>query len=69
MDFPINPKPASEFRYALEILEEHAHLGLDDQYAGTLREIIHRRIEDAEKATSGHLVQCAPSAESAESLH
>ena len=50
----INPgtDARTELRYALEVMEEYSHLGLDDEYAGKLREILLRRIEQAEAAAS-----------------
>jgi len=33
-------------------MEEYSHLGLDDEYAGKLREILVKRIEAAEAAVS-----------------
>ncbi len=33
-------------------MEEYSHLGLDDEYASKLREILLRRIEEAEEAVS-----------------
>ena len=48
------PKPelANELRYALDVMEENAHLGLDDEAAARLRNILKRRIEQAESAIS-----------------
>lgn len=43
---------ATELRYALDVMEEYSHLGLDDEYAGKLREILVRRIEEAQAALS-----------------
>ncbi len=43
---------STELRYALEVMEEYSHLGLDDEYASKLREILLRRIEEAEEAVS-----------------
>jgi len=43
---------ATELRYALDVMEEYSHLGLDDEYAGKLRDILVRRIEEAEAALS-----------------
>jgi len=36
---------ATELRYALDVMEEYSHLGLDDEFAGKLREILVKRIE------------------------
>jgi hypothetical protein len=43
---------AEDLRYALEVMEEYSHLGLDDEYAGKLRDILVRRIEHAETPLS-----------------
>jgi len=43
---------AIELRYALEVMDEYSHLGLDDEYAGKLRDILLKRIEEAEAALS-----------------
>jgi hypothetical protein len=49
--------PVTELRYALEVMEEYSHLGLDDEAAGKLRTILVRRIEEAETKLS-----CCPAA-------
>jgi len=46
----LNPNLAIELRHALDVLEESSHLGLDDEYASRLRDIVLRQIEDAEVA-------------------
>ena len=48
------PKPelANELRYALDVMEENSHLGLDDEAASRLRSILRRRIEKAESEFS-----------------
>ena len=46
----LNPDLATELRQALDVMEESSHLGLDDEYAGRLRHILLRQIEDAEVA-------------------
>jgi len=43
---------ARELRYALDVMEEYSHLGLDDEFAGKLRDILVKRIEEAEGALS-----------------
>lgn len=43
---------ASDIRYALEVLEEYEHLGLDEEYASKLRDILQRQIDEAEEAVS-----------------
>jgi hypothetical protein len=57
MDIPVNPELANELRYALDVLEEHSHLGLDDATAGTIRDILLRRIGEAEKERSSRPVE------------
>jgi hypothetical protein len=48
------PKPelANELRYALQVMEENSHLGLDDEAAKRLRDILVRRIKQAENSAS-----------------
>lgn len=48
----LNPDLATELRYALDVMEENSHLGLDDEAAGKLRTILQRRIREAEAALS-----------------
>jgi hypothetical protein len=48
----MNPDQAMELRYALDVMEEYSHLGLDDEAAGKLRKILQRRIHEAEAAHS-----------------
>jgi len=48
----LSPHLATEFRYALDVMEEYSHLGLDDEYARKLRDILLRRIEKTETALS-----------------
>lgn len=43
---------AEDLRYALDVMEEYSHLGLDDQHANKLRTILKRNIADAEEALS-----------------
>ncbi len=43
---------AGELRYALEVLDEYKHLGLDDAYASKLRDILIRRIWEADETPS-----------------
>lgn len=47
-----NPDLVTELRYALDVMEEYSHLGLDDESANRLRNILHRRIREAENALS-----------------
>ena len=52
-----NPDLVNELRYALDVMEESSHLGLDNESAGKLRSILVRRINEAEAALS-----CRPTA-------
>ncbi|HEY2469604.1 MAG TPA: hypothetical protein VGI45_17415 [Terracidiphilus sp.] len=52
----LNPDLATELRYALDVMEESSHLGLDDESAGKLRTILQRRIREAEAALSNRPV-------------
>ena len=45
-----NPDLVNELRYALAVMEEYSHLGLDNEAAGKLRSILVRRINEAEAA-------------------
>lgn len=47
-----NPELVNELRYALDVMEENSHLGLDEEAAGRLRKILVRRIKEAETADS-----------------
>ncbi len=49
-----NPDLVNELRYALDVMEEYSHLGLDNEAAGKLRGILVRRINEAEAAVSCH---------------
>jgi hypothetical protein len=44
---------ASDFRYALDVMEESNHLGLDDEHALLLHGILQRRIDEALTVFSG----------------
>jgi hypothetical protein len=48
----VNPQLAEELRFALDVMEEYSHLGLDDATASKLRHILLRRINEAEVAHS-----------------
>lgn len=52
MQITPHPDAATELRYALEVMEEYSHLGLDDEYASKLRGILLKHIEEAEAAVS-----------------
>ena len=43
-----NPDLVNELRYALDVMEENSHLGLDNEAASKLRSILVRRINEAE---------------------
>ena len=47
-----NCHTAEELRYALDVMEEYTHLGLDDESASRIRSILLRRINEAEVARS-----------------
>lgn len=42
----------TDLRYALDVMEEYSHLGLDDEAASKLREILIRQIGDAREDLS-----------------
>lgn len=50
MDDRPNPALVGEHRYALDVMEERSHLGLDDEVAENLRGILLRWIVEAEDA-------------------
>lgn len=52
MDAATDRSLATEFRFALDVMEERSHLGLDDEYASFLRTILLRRVAQAENAAS-----------------
>jgi hypothetical protein len=52
LDSRINSDPAADFRFALDVMEEDSHLGLDDEFASKLRDILLRRINLADAALS-----------------
>ena len=43
---------ANDIQYALQVLEEYEHLGLDDEYASKIRMILLRQIEETDEADS-----------------
>ena len=47
-----NPDLVNELRYALDVMEEYSHLGLDNEAAGKLREILVRQIDDTRAGLS-----------------
>lgn len=52
MPMTTNSDLVNELRYTLEVMEEHSHMGLDDEHAATLRRILERRIADAQEVQS-----------------
>ena len=40
----------SDLRFALDVMEERSHIGLDDEGAATMRRVLLSRIVEAEKA-------------------
>jgi hypothetical protein len=52
MNSLVNPQLAEELRFALDVMEEYSHLGLDDEAAGRIRRILLRRINEAEVSRS-----------------
>jgi hypothetical protein len=59
MQITPNPDAATELRYALDVMEEYSHLGLDDEFASKLREILLKHIEEAEAALHQTRASCA----------
>jgi hypothetical protein len=47
MSARLNPELASELRFALDVMEEKSHLGLDDEGASRLKSILLRHIKEA----------------------
>jgi hypothetical protein len=45
-----NPALVTDLHYALDVMEEYSHLGLNDEGASKLRQILLRRIAEAEEA-------------------
>ena len=54
----------SDLRYALDVMEESSHLGLDDEHAHLLRNILQRRIDEACAALSNRPADCFSEANS-----
>ena len=52
MDTTPNPALVIDLRYALDVMEEYSHLGLDDEAARKLREILIRQIGNTHAALS-----------------
>jgi len=55
----LNPTTyANDLRYALEVLDEYEHLGLDQEHASKLRSILIRQIEGSDETVqASSLVQ------------
>lgn len=49
----------SDLRFALDVMEERAHIGLDDDRAATVRRVLLSRIVDTEVAL-GHAASAHP---------
>jgi hypothetical protein len=59
METTISPAElASDFRYALDVMEESDHLGLDVEHARIMHDILQRRIDEACAAMSAK--PCSP---------
>jgi hypothetical protein len=39
-----------DLRFAIDVMDEYSHLGLDSEYASRLRTLMERQIEEAEEA-------------------
>jgi hypothetical protein len=60
MDERLNPALLSELRYALDVMEDNSHLGLDDEYASKIRSILVHRIFEAERSLTRRSVAPVP---------
>ena len=70
MDTKISPADlASDYRYALAVLDESHHLGLDDEHARLLHDILSRRIDEARTAFSETPAQRAQLVSLSEETH
>jgi hypothetical protein len=45
-----SPTYIDDIRFALDVMDEHSHLGLDSEHAAKLRLLMLEQIEKAEKA-------------------
>jgi hypothetical protein len=45
-----NPGYADDLRFAIGVMDEYSHLGLDSEYATQLRSLMLRQIAQAEKS-------------------
>lgn len=50
---------SSELRCILNVMEERSHLGLDNEFSNRIREVLSRRIANAENASSKKSAPCA----------
>jgi hypothetical protein len=50
----------NDLRFALEVMEDRLHLGLNAERAADLKTLIQRKISDAEKAAAHPSVQGVP---------
>ena len=57
MDTKTKSALENDLRYALEVMEEYSHLGLDNETASKLRAILTRQIDEAHASVS-----CSPAA-------
>jgi len=53
---------ASELRSILNVMEERSHLGLDNESANRIREVLGRRIADREDASAKKSASVVPAA-------
>jgi len=51
MNALLNPETVSDLQFALDVMEENSHLGLDDEGASQLKSILLRHIEEANRPT------------------
>jgi hypothetical protein len=47
MNALLNPELISDLEFALDVMEEKSHLGIDDERAGQLKGILLRQVEEA----------------------
>jgi hypothetical protein len=67
MNSETNPALLADLHYALDVMEEYSHLGLDDEGANSLRRILLRRIAEAESALTRRSVASVSSISAGES--
>jgi len=49
----------SDLRFALDVMEERSHIGLDDERAAAMRRVLFNRISEVEKSL-GHPPSVSP---------